>query len=200
MDLEAPLKPEVLRPLITLIVPGTIAVGPFVLVTGHYVAAVQAFWTEHPSAFTVLLALTVLAVGFMIDDFATNIEAWLWDPLLSRRSKHHMEDWNRYLKLQLSDELVGHRYLRTKLTQLKFELAMPPALVIFAVGVLWLNAIFGFWSWLAMAGIETAIVALAVYLLCESLQTAALLSKTRRRILEAIDEGVHGIHPRRSVV
>jgi hypothetical protein len=48
--------------------------------------------------------------------------------------------------LQLSGEIVGHRYLRTKLTQMKFELAMPPALVISWTGLLWLNHLSAFWS------------------------------------------------------
>jgi hypothetical protein len=51
-----------------------------------------------------------------------------------------------HLKLQLSGEIVGHRYLRTKLTQMKFELAMPPALVISWTGLLWLNHLSAFWS------------------------------------------------------
>ncbi len=193
MDLEAPLKPEVLRPLITLVVPGTIATGPFVLVTGHYVPAVEAFWTIHPTAFSVLLGLMILTVGFVIDDVATNIEAKCWDPLIAKHDKAHLDNWKRYLKLQLSGEIVGHRYLRTKLTQMKFELAMPPALVISWTGLLWLNHLFAFWSACVMTFVSLSTFTAAAYLLWESWQTAGLLSSTRALILSAIDDGVKGL-------
>jgi hypothetical protein len=196
MDLEAPLKPEVLRPLITLVVPGTIALGPFVIIAAHYVPEIEKFWTAHPNAFTVLLSLAILTTGFVIDDFATNIEAHLWDPKLERKHKLHATNWKRYLQLQLKDELIAQRYLRTKLTQMKFELAMPPALVICASGIEWLNAILDLWSWKVTAGIDVSILAIAGYLLSESWQTANLLSTTRATILEAIDTGVIGVSQR----
>ena len=193
MDLEAPLKPEVLRPLITLVVPGTIAIGPFVLITGHYVPAVERFWTQHATAFSVLVALAILATGFVIDDFGTHIEVEWWDPQISSNHPDHDTNWNRYLKLQLKDELIAQRYLRLKLTQMKFELAMAIALPISWTGLLWLNCIFRFWFGTTMGFITIGFVTATTLLLRESLITARLLSRTRALILNAIDDGVKGI-------
>ena len=193
MDLAAPFRPEVLRPIVTVVVPGTIACGPFVLIAGHYLSAVEHFWTVHPTAFTVLLTLAVIAVGFMIDDIGSDIEFHVWDRLLAKADPKHTENWQRYLKLQLKDEIVGQRYLRILLTQLKFELAMAPALTVFGLGVAWLNEIHHFFSWSAAVAVAIALIGAICYLLFESWQTAGVLSRTRALILQAIDEGIKGV-------
>ena len=193
MDLTAPFKTEVLRPITTLIVPGTIAVGPFVLILEDYVAPVARFMAEHASAFAVLLVISVLAAGFIIDDLGAAIESRIWDPLLEKRDPSHTRNWHAYLKLQINDELVGQRYLRTKVTQLKFELAMAPALMIFWIGLAWLQVIHGLWSRLGFVVVTLLILAGAGYLLWESFKTARVLSRTRALILEAITEGPKGI-------
>jgi hypothetical protein len=193
MDLAAPFKAEVLRPLITLAVPGTISTAPYVVILGHYVPPVEAFWTGHPNAFAVLIALVVLAAGFIIDDIGANIEAHVFDSILTRRSPAHSTNWAKYLKLQINDELVGQRYLRHKVTQLKFELAMVAALPIFWIGLMWLNGIYSMWAFRGMFLVTLVIAAASAYLLFESWQTAGVLSNTRALILAAIDEGPKGI-------
>lgn len=193
MDLTAPFKTEVLRPVTTLIVPGTIAVGPFVLILGDYVPAIANFWNDHPSAFSVLIVLAILAAGFIIDDLGAEIEVLAWDRLLCKNDKSHNKNWSEYLKLQLNDELVGQRYLRTKFTQLKFELAMGPSLVIFWAGLLWLQVLHKMWSAIGFALVTLLLFMGAGYLLWESWRTAQVLSKTRKLILEAVATGPKGI-------
>ncbi len=193
MDMTAPFKTEVLRPIITLVAPGIIACGPFALILGHYVPAVKEFWTVHPNAFAVLLGLVVLAVGFVIEDIGSFVESHVWDSILAKRNPAHLKDWKRYLKLQLNDELVGQRYLRTKLVQLKFELAMSPALLVFWIGLMWLNGIHQFWACVATILVSLTVFVGVAYLLYESWKTAGVLSETRAFIPEAVDEGVKGI-------
>ena len=197
MDLTAPFRPEVFRPIITLIVPGAIASGPFVLVAGHYIPHVDTFWTHHPNAFAVVLTFIVLAVGFVIDDLGTNIEVRTWDRILARRNSTHDEQWNNYLKLQLNDELVGQRYLRAKFTQLKFELATGIALPIAWVGVTWLNVIYRLWGVRETYLVTLAAAVGALYLLFESWQTAGVLARTRGLILQAVNEGIKGVTPQK---
>ena len=55
MDLSDPLKPDVLSPIVTLVLPGTIAVGPYTLILAHYVPAVSRFWVQHSRAFAVVV-------------------------------------------------------------------------------------------------------------------------------------------------
>jgi hypothetical protein len=193
MDLAEPLKTEVLRPLATLVVPGTIAVGPFVLVLGSYVPAVKDFWAQHPNASAVLLAMCVVAAGYLMDEISTSVEAHIFDKKLDVDKPGHKQVWNAYLQLQLNDELVGQRYLRLKVTQLKFELAMSPALLIFLLGLLWLQFLHVPWSWWGFMLVAVAIFCGSAYLLWEAWQTAGILSDTRTLILKAIEQGPKGI-------
>jgi len=194
MDVAAPFKSEVLRPLITLVFPGTIALGPFVLLLGHYVSPVPQFWLQHPHAFALLLGMSVLAAGFIIDNVGSTVERYWWDRRIDTATeKKHMENWCAYLKLQMQDEIVAQRYIRQKVTQLKFELAMPPALAIFWLGLLWLQLTQGIWSTVGFILATVPIWAGCAYLLWESGKTANVLSETRALLLEAIDEGLKGI-------
>jgi hypothetical protein len=188
MDLAAPFRPEVLRPIVTVVVPGTIACGPFTLIAGYYMPVVEHFWTVHPTAFSVLLTLAVIAFGFMIDDIGSDIEYHFWDHFLAKRDPQHKENWDRYLQLRLRDEIIGQRYLRVMLTQLKFELAMAPALAVFGCGIIWLNEIYQFFSWQAALCSAVVLIAAIVYFLFESWQTAGVLSRTRALIVKAVDE------------
>ena len=196
MDLTDPLKPEVLRPIITLVVPGTIAVGPYVLVLGEYLPGVANFWTVHPTAFTVLLVMVVLAAGFVIDDISSFIESEVWDRWLDNKVPRgeHKKNWDAYLKLELDDQLIGQRYLRTRLTQMKFELAMAVALPIFWSGLLWLQLLHSMWSRSGFIVVSVALLGGAALFLWTSWESAKLLSSTRKRILEAFEgNGPKGI-------
>src|SRR5690349_1446284 len=106
MDLDAPFKPEVLRPFVSIAVPGLVAVSPFVLLLGYYVPPVETFWSEHPNAFAILLGVSVLAAGFIISDFGELIEVHWWDKWQEKADPDHLERWRSYLKLQLNDELI----------------------------------------------------------------------------------------------
>jgi hypothetical protein len=195
MDLDAPFKPETLRPFISIVVPGLIALSPFVLLLGVYVPSVETFRTVHSEAFAILVAIGVLAAGFVISDFGELIEVHWWDARLSRLDPDHTAKWNRYLKLRLNDELIAQRFLRTKLTQFKFELAMTPALVTSWCGLFWLQAVRPIWSWKGFLLFSVANWLLAAYLLWESWSTAEALASIRGHILDAIDEGPKGIAP-----
>jgi hypothetical protein len=95
--------------------------------------------------------------------------------------------WDAYLKLELDDEIVGQRYLRIKLTWLKFELAMAPALVSLGVGLVWLHNLYDVWHGGYGAYVACAfLVVLVAGLLLESYSSATGLAKTRKRIVEAV--------------
>jgi len=192
MELGDPLKPEVLRPFATIIVPGVIAVGPYTLLLGYYVPVVTEFWTKHPRVFSLLMATAILAVGFIIADFGELIEN-VCDTRLTRKNPLHDEQWHEYLRLELNDELIAQRFLRSKVTQFKFELAMVPALVIFWFGLLWLEAIY---RYLPVCGfiLFTIVFAIAtLYLLWESYNSADALDTIRTHILKAIEDTPKGI-------
>jgi hypothetical protein len=146
---------------------------------------VARFWTEHPTAFGLILAVAILIVGFVFDEVGAMIEV-AWDALLKRRHKDHAIVWRVYLQLKLKDELVGQRYLRDVLTRMKFELAMSPALVLCTVGLNWINHIFGPWSRCVMMLLSALLALVSLFLLWESYQSADLLSRTRGAIVDAM--------------
>src|SRR3954471_9223085 len=103
MDLTAPFRTEVLRPITTLVVPSTIAIGPFVMILEDYVDAVAKFRTDHTSAFAIFVVISVLAAGFIVEDLGASIELRGWDTILDKRNSSHKTNWDKYLKLQLND-------------------------------------------------------------------------------------------------
>jgi hypothetical protein len=193
MDLAAPFKPEVLRPFVTIVVPGLIADAPYILLLGYYVPAVPKFWAEHPQVFAAICGAAVLATGFIISDLGELLEVHAWDRLLAKQDSKHNEKWQSYLKLQLDDELIAHRFLRTKVTQFKFELAMVPALVTFWVGLFWYQLLEPIWSPCGFLLFSLAVGAGVSYLTLESWKTANGLAKIRAYILDAIEKGPKGI-------
>jgi hypothetical protein len=185
MDVSSALKNEIFRPLATVIVPGGFAVAPFILVTANYVPYVIQFLTNHPTAFSIAIFLAIIAAGLVLEDIGSSIEV-LWDRLLSRKFEDRKSNWEQYLKLKMSDEYVGQRYLRTIFVRFKFELSMAPALLVFLCGLLWLNAIYSMWQPAAMSFISVLIAAIASWLLRESYNGACLLGELHLALVEAV--------------
>lgn len=187
MDLTSPFKSEVLRPITTWVIPGSIAIGPYLLIVAFYVPAFDHFLGARDAVAGALVTICVLAAGLILDNIGSSIEANWWDPLLVKKYPNHLEDWDRYLKLRINDEIVAARYLKTHVMQMKFELSMAPALMAFWVGLLWLDYIYKIWF---VSGTLAACVILAIgtaYFLVESYNSARVLSRTRVSILESVE-------------
>lgn len=185
MDFSSAVKSDALRPVATIVAPGAVAVTPYIVVLGHYVPVVSRFWTEHETAFAFVVALTILIVGFLLEELGALIEV-VWDERLSRRYDFHSVVWRVYLQLRLKDEVIGQRYLREILTRMKFELSMAPALLACTAGLNWGNAIYDTWSRCTITVLSLILLALAGFFLWESYQSAELLSRTRRAIVDAM--------------
>ena len=186
MDFISAFKSELFRPLATLVVPGGVAIGPYVLVAAYYFPGVVSFWNEHPSAFVAIIVICILAAGLIVEDLGAFIERDFWDSKLARENEDHTDHWEQYLKLRLNDEIVGQRYLRTVLTRMKFELAMVPAFFFFWSGLLWLNRLYDLWRASRFVLLSGVLVIVTVYLLLESYRSASVMSATRTLIVQAV--------------
>lgn len=186
MDFISAFKSELFRPLATLVVPGGVAMGPYVLVAGYYFPGVTSFWREHPSAFVAILVICIVAVGLIVEDLGAYIERDFWDSKLARENADHSDHWEQYLKLRLNDEIIGQRYLRTILTRMKFELAMVPAFFFFWCGLLWLNRLYGLWRPSRFALLSGVLLIVTIYLLLESYRSASVMSATRTLLVQAV--------------
>lgn len=93
-----------------------------------------------------------------------------------------------YLKSETKDEIVGQRYLRTILVRMKFELSMAPALLFLWFGLLWMNLLYKVRPFGGFILVTCFLFILTAYLLIESYWSAKNIAKTRRLIVEAIEE------------
>jgi len=126
MDFISAFKSELFRPLVTLLIPGVIAGGPYFVLVGQLVPPLRAFGSRHPSVATAIVIATITAIGLVLENWGSRVETF-WDDCLARKDATHKSTWDRYLQLRLKDEIIGQRYLRTFLVRMKFELAMVPA-------------------------------------------------------------------------
>lgn len=194
MDLTGTLKNEIFRPLTTTVVPGVVAVTPYVFLVLATVPGAHGFRTENPEASAVLIGTAVLAAGLIIEDVGSVIEFRFCEALLKRnlKRKDPLVDldaqWNRYLRLRVQDELVGQRFLRTLLLRLKFELSMAPALVASLVGLWWIQVLLAPLGWRETTVVSILGVSLIAYLLYEAYRSVETLRETREEIIAAIEE------------
>jgi hypothetical protein len=126
------------------------------------------------------MLLVIVTCGLITEDVGSRIES-----LLDRRLakipgfERHREDWFDYLRLAFKVEPVGHRYLRTLVLRLKFELGMAVASLPCAVGAFWLNCSV---PW--RTGIFALAVGAGLYFFAEAKSSNRALSELRREILE----------------
>lgn len=206
MNISSTLKNEIFRPLVALVVPGFITLTPYLFVTIAYYPDLKIFLEKSPYPSTGILFIIALAIGLILEDIGSRIECY-WDSLINRPIEHstscpdnssktcpikslkNIEDnWDNYLKLELKDEIIGQRYLKTILTRVKFELSMGPALFISAIGFLWLNSKTEIMTPYSCFAIFSLIILLGIYIIYESYEGANVLKRTRQTIIEGVKE------------
>jgi hypothetical protein len=78
----------------TLLVPGATAVAPYALVARQENPTISVFYERHPVLATIVLAVAVLAAGFVLEDIGSRIET-VWDNKLEKKSGTQVEEWYR---------------------------------------------------------------------------------------------------------
>ena len=73
MDITSPFKSEIFRPLVTLVIPGAVALAPYILVVAYYFPEVVIFWNEHPSAFVAILVVSVVTTGLILENLGRRL-------------------------------------------------------------------------------------------------------------------------------
>jgi hypothetical protein len=182
MDFASTMKSEVFRPIAILIVPGALASFPYFMLATKYFPDLAQYRDGHEVPYYAVSLLLVIAVGLLLEDMGSVIEAEFWDKLLEKEYKLE-ETWDKYLALSFDKEPIGHRYLRTMVLRLKFELGFSIAVLPFLIGLAWLNAAFPVLSWPAYGHLALGFVVVAIYLLWESFRGARVLAETRRTLV-----------------
>lgn len=181
MDFSAPFKNEVFRPIATLLLPGSVALAPYASVLLSVHTGVSGFLESNPGGFYFCFLLLALALGFLLEDAGSRIEALAWDWLIEKETGCHDRDWVSFLKSTPVNgaEPVGHRYLRTLTLRLKFELSIGLALLVGGVGVIWFDALVAHWSHKTLVCVVGTIAIGASYALWESYDTSWVLASVR---------------------
>jgi hypothetical protein len=173
---------EIFRPLATTVIPGAMTIAIWFVVLMQRFPSLRELVSANHTEAAVLLALTSIAFGLLVEDFGSRIESSWFDKRLGKKPgfSAHDEEWNQYLRLTFTIEPVGQRYLRTIFMRFKFELGTSVALLSSAFGLFFTNLTLCqalFWS--------VVCAAVAGYLLfVEARSSHRLLSEVRHEILK----------------
>jgi hypothetical protein len=179
-ELTATFNSELFRPIVTLIVPGFYAVSSLAISLLQRVDFLVNLVDKYPGAATVVFSLVVLTAGLIAEEVGARLETH-FDKCVSKCAgfEHHEADWFKYLRLAFDREPVGHRYLRSLVLRLKFELGIVAATVPFVVGMLFIE-IATVWR-LATVAISCLVTG---YLYFEAKCSNKTLSELRREMLK----------------
>lgn len=187
MDILSGLRSEILRPALTLLIPGLVAGAPIVFVLQHYQPGLLAFADDHPTLSTFLSLAASAMFGMVTSDLGTHIESCL-DRLLLRRDKAFEEEWYGYLRCTFPEKPVAYVYVHDRVLYLHFELAMAAALPISLIGTIWAWAIRTDFSCVWFFWTVLALVVGGAFFVKEAYSTAKLLGKVRKHLLKGVGQ------------
>jgi hypothetical protein len=128
---------EVFRPLVTLLIPGAIAISTwFIGCVWHFPSLKTLVACNHAET-GLLLLLAMTFAGLVLEDMGARVETHLDNKRDGKTGDHH-ENWNKYLRTAFPADLIGRRYIRTLVLRLKFELGAGFAMLSAALGLIWL--------------------------------------------------------------
>jgi hypothetical protein len=175
---------EVFRPLVTFFLPGAISISSWVAAVLWGCDSIRKVAGPNRAETLGILVLLVVFFGLICDDLGSRLESgWLDERTTDGLPKEkHDENWYRYLRLAFSVEPVGHRYMRTLVLHLKFELGTAVAFVLATPGIWWLPLRY---SW--RAALTMAAVVAVPYLIFEGQSTHVVLRRLRLRMLDGVE-------------
>jgi hypothetical protein len=179
-ELTATFHSEVFRPIVTLVVPGFYATASISISLLERFGSLRMLMDKYPGASTVIFLLVILAVGLTTEELGSRIEDH-FDNALKKCAGYesHRKEWFDYLRLAFNKEPIGHRYLRSLVLRLKFELGMTVATIPFAFGAPWLPIP---WVWRSI--VIAGSLGLGIYLNLEARSSNKTLSELRREMLK----------------
>lgn len=121
------------RSLLVVLVPGLVALAPWMLLVVSQTEHVDDLYKNYATLIHASLVGAAIILGSMIEGALSHLEV-KWDK--ERDEEYQVrENWFSYLAQQCDNEPVGFRYISRMQTTMYFELAMMTAAPIFLVGV-----------------------------------------------------------------
>lgn len=131
MDLASPLKPDVFRVVVVIVLPGLLATFPWLAWFFWPELLEIDYWREVGIAAGLFVLAIAMIAGMILEDIGAHIEVRVIDPYVCKDKGVHPDEfekqWMGYLMTESNDRFVAHRYIRAMVTRFKFELSMIPA-------------------------------------------------------------------------
>jgi drug/metabolite transporter (DMT)-like permease len=119
------------RSLLTVLIPGLIAVSPWILALVRNTTATHGYG-EFAAMGNALVFASAVVAGAICEGIGSHVEH-RWDQV--RESAYQVkENWYTYLSRNFSNEPVGYRYMSRMVTTMYFELTMMLAVPMFSLG------------------------------------------------------------------
>ena len=174
---------EVFRPLVTLLIPGAIAISTWFLALVWRFRDLQALVHDNHTEAGLVLTLAITFVGLVLEDMGARVET-RWDTRKNKQDGSHTDNWYAYLRTAFKADPIGRRYLRTLVLRLKFELGIAFAMLSAGLGILWL------WylglTFRVVATSELLCMIFVAWGFIEGRSTHDILAKNRQNLLGTI--------------
>jgi hypothetical protein len=182
MDPFSAFKSEVFRPLACLVLPGLLALSPFVLMVCDYSDAISSYFESHEIVAYLLLLGAATIFGLLLENVGISIERGI-DLCMELEYLHGADEvWDTYLSGDGANT-NGKRYLGTLVTRLKFVNSFIPALAIFGFGMILLHFQVRELAPWEVGTAAMGCVFLLLWLFRVSIELSEAASNTRQRIL-----------------
>lgn len=175
---------EVFRPLVSLLLPGSLALSTWVIALTWKYPHLRELMSQNHTETAVLLTLAVTFAGMVIEDLGTRVEVMFDDWSDDKSGEQHTQNWYAYLRTSFQSDPIGRRYARSLVLRLKFELGAGFGFLFALGGLIWL-------TFLGLQLITFSIIGLlfvigSLWEFFESFETHKLLGEVRAELLKSI--------------
>ncbi len=189
------MKPEYIAPhsirlLAGTILPGLVALTPWLVLGYSRFWWTSVFLKNYPWAVVALIVVVSQLAGFVMASIGTWAEELITTQVFKAEmdQKKMIEVWKDYLNCNPRAKPIGHKYLGLLVTWLKFFTAMIPATFFFIVGLIWHQAC---WNTLTCGEFSAAVVALVLlngWFFFSARATVKELHNVRTQLVEKADQ------------
>jgi fucose permease len=138
MNFFAAFQSEIFRPLVTLLIPGALAISSWLVALSWKFPGLKAAMMAHATETYWVLFFAITALGILIEDCGARIELH-FDKLANEKTKgKHDEEWKEYLRTAFVADPIGRGYARSLVLRLKFQLGVLLGSIVAALGLIWL--------------------------------------------------------------
>jgi hypothetical protein len=177
---------DLTRSLMTVLLPGLVAVAPWLLWLADRFTEVPVAYAEYQVPSQALLFAVVAVTGAVLEGLATSYEDWL-----DKRREQRLEvsrNWFDYLANVPDHEPVGFRYMSRLATTMYFEMTMMCASLSFfpGLGFLLFRHVAPHWQAILLILTPVLMIAVALYFGWQASMSHEVLCRTRKEINERL--------------